>query len=61
MQIPTIRKEFEVFDSKFESFERDSKLLNPISNHSKGIRSFRNQIWPIQKWLEGFESKFQQF
>ena len=23
MQIPTIRKGFEVFDSKFESFERD--------------------------------------
>ena len=35
-QIRTIRKGFEAFEWKFEQFERDSKVLKPNSNHSKG-------------------------
>ena len=56
MQIRTIRKGFEAFEWKFESFERDWKRLNTNSNHSNGIRSIRMQIRSIRKLLEAFEA-----
>ena len=59
MQIQTIRKAFETFESKFKPYKRDSRNLNPKSNHSKGIRSIRMQIITIQKEFEAFESKFE--
>ena len=58
MQIRVIRKEFEAFNSKFESLERDSNLSNPILNLSKGIRGIRMQILTIRKGFEAFECKF---
>ena len=61
MQIWTIRKGFEAFDSIFESFEKDSKLSNPISNFSKGIQGIRMQILTIRKGFEAFECKFVPF
>ena len=61
MQISTIRKGLKAFDSKFKSFERDSKLSNPISNLSKGIRRIRIQIQTIRKGLEAFECKIEPF
>jgi len=72
MQILTIRKGWEAFESNFEPFERDSKLSNPNSNPSNEIGSIRIQIWTIQKdrsiWMqilttrkgfEAFESQFE--
>ena len=58
MQILTIRKAFEAFESKFESFERDSKHLHQISNASNEIESIWMQILTLQKGFEAFESKF---
>ena len=58
MQIWTIQKGFEAFDSKFEPFEIDSKHSNACSNHSKGIWSIRMQILTIRKGFEEFECKF---
>ena len=58
MQIWTIRKGLKALDSKFKPFERDSKLSNPISNLSKGIRGIRMQILTIRKGFEAFECKF---
>ena len=55
MEIQTIRK-----GCNFELLEKDSKLLKPNSNHSKGIRSIRMQIQIIRKKLD-FESKFETF
>ena len=34
---------------------------NANSNHSKGIRSIRIQIWTIRKGLKAFDSKFKPF
>ena len=45
MQILTIRKGFEAFEYKFETFEK--------------IRSIRMQIRTIQKAFAAFESKFE--
>ena len=59
MEIRTIRKGFEGFEWKFEQFERDSKLSNPNSNHSKEIQSIRMEIRTIRKGFEAFESKFE--
>ena len=61
MQIQTIWKAFETFESKFEPYKRDSRNLNPKSNHSKGIRSIRMQIITIRKEFEAFECKFEPF
>ena len=61
MQILTIQKGFKAFESKFKPFERDSKLSNPISNLSKGIRGIRMQIQTIQKGFEAFECKVEPF
>ena len=47
MQILTIRKGFETFECKFESFEKDSKHWN--------------QIRTIRKGFEAFQCKFEQF
>ena len=58
MQIRTIRKGFEAFESKFEPLERDSKHSNANSNHSKGIRSIWMQILTIWTTFEEFECKF---
>ena len=65
MEIRTIQKGFEAFETKFEPFERDSK-------HSKGfeafewkfeplerIRSIRMEIRTIRKGFEAFEWKFE--
>ena len=61
MQIQTSRKELEIFKSKFEPLEKDSKHLNADSNHSKGIRSIQMQIRTSRsrKEFEAFESKFE--
>ena len=40
-QIRTIRKGFEAFEWNFEPLEKDLKHSNPNSNQSKGIRSIR--------------------
>ena len=48
MQIRTIRKGFEAFECKFESFERDMKHSNANFNHSKGIRRIRIEIQTTQ-------------
>ena len=61
MLILTIRKRFQAFKTKFEPFERDLKLSNPTSNHSKGIRSIRMQIRTIRKRFKAFEIKLQPF
>ena len=61
MQIRTIQKGFEAFETTFEPFQRDSKLSNPISNLSKRIRGIRMQIQTIQKELEAFECKIEPF
>ena len=58
MQIRIIQNGFEAFNSKFESFEKDSKLSNPISNISKWIWGIRMQILTIRKGFEAFECKF---
>ena len=42
-------------------FERDSKHLNPNSNHLKRIRSIQIHILNIRKGLEAFECKFKPF
>ena len=47
MQILTIRKGFEVFECKFEQFER--------------IQSIQMQIWTIPKEFKAFECKFEPF
>ena len=52
MQILTIRKRFEQFECKLESFERDSKHSTANSNRSNHIRSIRMQIRTIQKEFE---------
>ena len=57
MQIQTIRKGFEAFEWKFESFERDWKRLNTNSSHSKGIQSIQMQILTIRKGFEAFKWK----
>ena len=44
IQILTIRKGFETFESKFKPLERDSKHSNANCNLLKGIRSIRMQI-----------------
>ena len=59
MQILTIRSGFEAIECKFDQLERDVKHSNPISNHSKGIRSIRMQILTIRKGFEPFECKFE--
>ena len=46
---------------QIQPFERDSKLSNAISNHSKGIGSIRIQIRTIRKGFEAFECKFEKF
>ena len=61
MQIGTIQKIFEVFECKFEPFERDSKHSNAISNYLKGIGSVQMQFLIIWKKLEAFEFKFEPF
>ena len=43
MQILSIRKEFELFECKFELFERDLTHWKANSNHSKGIRHIQKQ------------------
>ena len=55
MQIQIIRKGFAAFESKFETFERDSKHSNPNWNHLKEIRAIQTQILTIQKGFEAFE------
>ena len=61
MQIRSIQKGFEAFESKFEPIETDCKNSNANSNHSKGIRSIWIQILIIQKRLEAFKYKFEPF
>ena len=43
------------------TFERDRKVSNANSKHSKGIRSIRFQNYTIRKGFETFESKFKRF
>ena len=57
MQIRTIRKGFESFECKFETFERDSKQSNPNLNHSKGIQIVPMEIGMIEKGFKASESK----
>ena len=45
----------------FESLESNSKQSSEISNHSKGIRSIRIEIWITRKGFEEFECKFEKF
>ena len=59
MQIQTIGKRFEAFQSKFEPLQRDSKHSDANSSHSKGIQSIRMQIIAIRNEFEAFESKFE--
>ena len=71
IQIRTIRKEFEAFESKFDQLVRDSKHSNANSNLSKDskhsnansnpsneIRIIRMQIQNLRKGSKAFESKF---
>ena len=55
MQIRTIQKGFEVFESKFDPLKRDSMHSNTNSNHSKGIGTIRMQILTIRMGLVAFE------
>ena len=52
MQIQTIGKGFEAFESKFKPLERDSKHSNANSNLLKGIRSIWMQILTIRKGIQ---------
>ena len=61
MQILTIRKGFEIFECKFEPFDRELKHSSANSNHLKGIRSIRVQILTIWKEFEAFEWKLEAF
>ena len=44
MQIRTIRKKFETFESKFEIFKGGLKQWNAKSNHSNQTQSIRLQM-----------------
>ena len=68
MQMRTIRKGFEAFESKFKPMERDSKHSNANSNDSKWIQSIQMQILKIticirmvRIWFEGLEFTFECF
>ena len=61
MQILTIRRGFEAFESKFKPLKKDSKHSDDNSNHSKGIRRIRMKIRTIRKGFEAFECKFEPF
>ena len=61
MQFRAIRKGFEAFECKLDSFKIDSKHSNANSNHSKGIRSIRKQLRTIRMGFQGFECKFEGF
>ena len=61
IQIRTIQKGFEAFESKFEPFKKDSKHSNGNSKHSKRIRRIRIQIRITRKGFEALESKFEPF
>ena len=58
MQIWIIQNRFEVFECKFEPFERVSKCSNANLNHSKEIQTIQMQISTIQKGFTAFEKKF---
>ena len=58
MHIRAIRKGFEAFKCKFESFERLSKHSNANSSHSKGIQTIQKQILTFRKGFEAFQWKF---
>ena len=61
IQIRTIRKEFEAFESKFDQLVRNSKHSNANSNLSKEIQSIRMQIRTLRTRFESFECKFKTF
>ena len=68
MQIWTIQKRFEAFESKFKAIQSDSKHSNVNlnhskhsylnSNHSKGIPIIQIQILTFPKGFDAFESNF---
>ena len=66
MQIRTIRKGFEAFESNRiipmqKPLERDSKHSKANSNPSKEIPTIRIQIRTIRKEFKAFELKFEPF
>ena len=44
MQIRTIRKGFDAFESKFEPLERETKHSNTNSNHLKGYSNANSNL-----------------